>query len=74
MWFEAQPVVIDTQPLSGRKNNERRSAHEEKNTGAQPEILPKSARFHDGSENRCNERKQPGYTCADDFRGRRAFR
>jgi hypothetical protein len=47
-----KPGVIDMQTLSGRKNNESRSANEEKNTGTPPEILPKSARFHDGSKNR----------------------
>ena len=42
MWFEAKPGVIDTQPLSARHNDKRHSANEEKNTGAQTEILPES--------------------------------
>ena len=73
MRFETEPGVIDTQPFFARQNNERCGANEEKNTGAQPEILPKSARFHDGSENRRNERKHPGYPSTDNFRDRRAF-
>ena len=73
MWFETKPGVIDAEPVFGRQNNERHGAKEEKDTGAQPEIPPESARFHDGTENRRKDTKHPGYNKTDEFRNRRGF-